>query len=91
MENGARAAHIPGMRAGWKFVGEFRQGRKKPLALECIIAIPDREKAQAIATKKLVGADNITAIEISRIELRALKLEDGDIDLFPRMPSRSST
>jgi hypothetical protein len=85
MENGARAAHIPGMRAGWKFVGEFRRGRKEPLALECIIAIPDRKKAQAIAREKLVGADNITAIEISRIELRDLNLRDGDVYLFPQM------
>jgi hypothetical protein len=74
------------MGTGWKFVGEFRRGRKEPLALECIIAIPDPEKAQAIARDKLVGADNITAIEISGKELRALNLRDGDVDLIPRTP-----
>jgi hypothetical protein len=76
------------MRTGWKFVGEFRRGRQEPLALECIIAISDPEKAQAIARDKLVGADNITAMEISASELRALNLRDGDVDLIPRMIMR---
>jgi len=66
-------------------VGEFRRGRKKPMALECIIAIPYPEMAQAVAREKLVGADNITATEISRIELRALNLRDGDVVVVPRM------
>ncbi len=66
-------------------MGEFRRGRKKPMALECIIAIPYPEMAQAIARDKLVGADNITAIEISRIELRALNFRDGDVVVFPRI------
>ena len=66
-------------------MGEFKRGRKEPLALECIIAIPDRKKAQAIARGKLVGADNITAVEVSQIELRALNLRDGDVDLIPRI------
>jgi hypothetical protein len=45
------------MEKGWKFVGEFKRGRKAYLAIECIVALPDLEEAKAIASKKLVGAD----------------------------------
>jgi hypothetical protein len=46
--------------AGSKFVGEFRRRRKALLALECIVAVRDLGKAKAIASKNLVGADEIT-------------------------------
>jgi hypothetical protein len=67
------------MGKGWKFVGEFKRGRKACLAIECIVAIPDLEEAKAIASKKLVGADQITTEELSRTKIRALKLKDGDV------------
>ena len=54
------------MGKGWKFVGEFKRGRKACLAIECIVALPDLEEAKAIASKKLVGADQLTAKELSR-------------------------
>jgi hypothetical protein len=57
---------------GWKFVGEFKRGRKAGLAIECIVAVPDLEEAKAIASKKLIGADEITAMELSRAEIKAL-------------------
>jgi hypothetical protein len=67
------------MRAGWKFLGEFRRGRNATLSLECIVALRNRREAEAIAHKKLVGADAITVTELSRAELEALKLKDGDV------------
>jgi hypothetical protein len=65
--------------AGWKFVAEFRRGRKKPIALECFVAVPDLKQAQIIATQKLVGADEITTEQISSFELRARNIKDGDV------------
>jgi hypothetical protein len=41
--------------AGWKFIAEFRRGRKNPIALEYFVAIPDLEQARIIAAAKLVG------------------------------------
>ena len=67
------------MGKGWKFVGEFMQGRKACLAIECIVALPDLEEAEAIASKKLVGADRITATELSQTQIKALKLKEGDV------------
>jgi hypothetical protein len=67
------------MGKGWKFVGEFKRGRKASLAIECIVAIPDLQEAKAIASKKLVGADQITATELSSAKIRALNLKGGDI------------
>jgi len=67
------------MGKGWKFVGEFKRGRKACLAIECIAAVPDLEEAKAIASKKLVGADQITAEELSRAQIRALNLKEGDV------------
>jgi hypothetical protein len=69
------------MAAGWKFTGEFRRGRKAPLELDCIVARSSRLEAEQIAREKLVGADLITAIELSRAELTALKIEDGEVHL----------
>ena len=43
------------------------------------MAVPDLEKAKAIASKKLVGADEITAKELSSAQIRALKLKEGDV------------
>jgi hypothetical protein len=73
------AAHTCDMGAGWKFLGEFKRGRKESLSLECIVALSDRNAAEEIARKKLVGADNITAVELSRAELVALKIKQGDV------------
>jgi hypothetical protein len=69
------------MVAGWKFSGEFRRGRKQCLALECIVALPDRLRAEQIALKKLVGADAISATALSRAEVIALRLEEGEVRL----------
>jgi hypothetical protein len=56
------------MRTGWKFVGKFNRGRRACLAIECIVMLPDREEAKAIASKKLVGADEITATDSHRLK-----------------------
>lgn len=64
--------------AGWKFVAEFRRGRKKPIELECFVAVADLKQAEIIAATKLVGADEVTAEEISNAELRRRKISDGD-------------
>jgi hypothetical protein len=69
------------MVAGWKFSGEFRRGRKQCLELECIVALPNRFKAEQIALEKLVGADAITVSVLSRAELAALNIKDGEIRL----------
>lgn len=60
-------------------MGEFRRGRKARLSLECIVALRDQKEAEEIARKKLIGADTITATELSRAELMALKIGDGDV------------
>ena len=79
LEKGWSGAHIRGMGKGWKFVGEFKRGRKACLAIECIVAVSDLEDAKAIASKKLMGADEITAIELSGAEIKALHLKEGDV------------
>jgi hypothetical protein len=38
-------------------------------------------KQRRIAYKKMVGADEITATEVSQDELEVLKLKDGDVHL----------
>ena len=73
--------HICSMGAGWKFVGEFKRGRKASLSLECIVALSDRRAAEGIASKKLVGADTITATELSQAELNTLNIMEGDVRL----------
>ena len=71
---------------GWKFVGEFKRGRKECLAIKCLVAVPDLKEAKAIATKKLIGADEITATELStelsRAQIKALDLKEGDVRLM---------
>jgi hypothetical protein len=42
---------------------------------------PDLEEAKAIASKKLIGADEITAIKLSRAEIKALHLKEGGVRL----------
>jgi hypothetical protein len=69
------------MGAGWKFLGGFKRGRKESLSLECIVALSDRNAAEEIARKKLVGADTIIAVELSRAELMALNINEGDVRL----------
>jgi len=69
------------MGAGWKFLGELKRGRKESLSLDCIVALCDRNEAEGIARKKLVGADTITAIELSKAELNALNVMEGDVRL----------
>jgi hypothetical protein len=69
------------MGAGWKFRGEFRRGRAESVSLECIVALRNRGEAEAIAYKKLVGADEITVTALSQAELEDLKLKDGDVQL----------
>jgi hypothetical protein len=70
------------MEKGWKFVGKFERGRKECLAIECIVAVPDLKEAKAIASKKLIGADEITETELSPAQIRALYLKEGDIRLI---------
>ena len=67
------------MGAGWKFRGEFKRGRAVGVSLECIVVQRNRELAEKIAREKLVGAEEITATELSRAEIDALKLNDGDV------------
>jgi hypothetical protein len=64
--------------AGWKFVAEFRRGRKEPIALECFVAVLELGQARRIAAKMLVGADAISAEEISSAELRLRNIRSGD-------------
>jgi hypothetical protein len=45
------------------------------------VAVPDLEEAKAIANKKLVGADEITAKELSSAQIKALNLKEGDVIL----------
>lgn len=63
---------------GWKFVAQFRRGRKEPMVLECFVAVSDLKQAQIIAATKLVGADEVTPEEISNGELRVRNIRDGD-------------
>jgi hypothetical protein len=70
---------VCGMGAGWKFLGEFKRGRKESLSLECIVALGDRNEAETIARKRLVGADTIIAVELSQADLTALNLSEGDV------------
>ena len=79
LENRWSAAHTWDMGAGWKFRGEFKRGRAVGLSLECIVVQRNRELAEKIAREKLVGADDITATELSCDDLAALKLKDGDV------------
>ena len=65
--------------SGWKFVAEFRRGRKDPILLACLVAVSDLDQAQRIAATKLVGADEITAEEITSFELKARNIKDGDV------------
>jgi hypothetical protein len=78
------------MGAGWKFLGTFKRGRKESVTLECIVAVRDWLTAEAIARSKLVGADEIAAMEVSRAELERLKLQDGDVHLSSRSPDAPS-
>ena len=80
--------HICAMEKVWKFVGKFERGRKECLAIECIVAVPDLKEARAIASKKLIGADVITATELSRAQVKALDLKEGDVRLMtsPKRP-----
>ncbi len=52
-------------RAG-NFIGEVWGLQKRPIVLECVVPIPDRKQAEAIARKRLAGANSITAIELSQ-------------------------
>jgi len=66
-------AYWRAMVAGWKFLGEFKRGRKESLSLECIVALRDRNHAEEIARKKLAGADTITAVEICSSRRRSYR------------------
>jgi hypothetical protein len=47
----------------------------------CLAKVPDLEEAKAIASKKLIGADEITATELSSAQIKALNLKEGDVIL----------
>lgn len=78
LASGRLLVHIPNM-PGWKFIAEFRRGRKNPVALECFVVAPDFEQAQKIAATKLVGADTITAEPIPDAELARLDINKGEV------------
>ena len=54
------------MTVGWRFVGEVWGLQKRPIVLECVVRVADRREAEAIARRRLAGADSITAIELSQ-------------------------
>jgi hypothetical protein len=54
------------MTIGWRFIGEVWGAHKRPIVLECVVPVADRKQAEAIAKKRLAGADSITAIELSQ-------------------------
>ena len=70
MHAAARINHDLVMTIGWRFIGEVWGVHKRPIVLECVIPIPDRKEAEAVAKKRLAGADSITAIELFRGEER---------------------
>jgi len=61
--------------------GRVQAGPQSTLLIECIVAVSDLEQAKAIASKKLVGADQITAKELTGAQMKALNLKDGDVRL----------
>ena len=63
---------------GWKFIGEFKRGRKEPVTLECFVAIPALEQARVAASTKLAGADAITEEQISKAELVRRDVKNGE-------------
>src|SRR5260370_31603652 len=65
----------------WQQWERRRGSGRKHLSLECIVALSDRNAAEEIARKKLVGADTIIAVELSRAELMALNINEGDVRL----------
>ncbi len=64
--------------SGWKFIAEFRRGRKEPVTLECFVAISNLEQARMAAATKLVGADAITEEQISKAELIRRDVRRGE-------------
>ena len=54
------------MTIGWRFIGEVWGSHKRPIVLECVVPIPNRKEAEAVAKQRLAGADSITAIELFR-------------------------
>ena len=60
------------MASGWRFVGEVWGSYKRPIVLECIVPLANRQEAELIAKQRLAGADQITAIELSEREFAAL-------------------
>ncbi len=59
------------MTIGWRFIGEVWGTYKRPLVLECVVPIPNRKEAEAIAKQRLKGANSITAIELFQPETGA--------------------
>ena len=54
------------MTVGWRFIGEIWGTYRRPIVLECVVPIANREEAEAIARQRLAGADSITAIKLTR-------------------------
>lgn len=52
------------MTIGWRFIGEVWGTHRRPIVLECVVPIPNRKEAEAVAKQRLAGADSITAIEL---------------------------
>src|SRR5258708_36296539 len=71
---------------GMEISGRVQAVTQRGLSLECIVALGDRNEAEEIARKKLVGADTITAVELSRAQLAALNIKQGDIVFEPGPP-----
>jgi hypothetical protein len=62
----SESLYVACMTVGWRFIGEVWGLSKRPIVLECVVPIADRKEAEAIARKRLAGADSITAIELSQ-------------------------
>jgi hypothetical protein len=70
LQAATRINHDLAMTVGWRFIGEVWGVHKRPIVLECVIPIPDRKEAEAVAKQRLAGADQITAIELFQGEER---------------------
>jgi hypothetical protein len=71
---------------GWRFIGEIWGTHKRPIVLECVVPIANRQEAEAIARQRLAGADSITAIELSQLDTSRGPHERSD--MRDRVPSR---
>jgi hypothetical protein len=65
--------------AGYKFLGEFRREGQTSLFEDVVVADPDRNLAETQAKEHLRNATKVDVVVLSRADLAALKLEQGQI------------